>query len=488
MSFVSIRFFVLIMVTALVYYKLPHRFRWIWLLLVSYFFYLSYDPRYTVFLAVSTLTTYGCGLLIADRRTAHRKKLWVALSFLINVGILIALKYLNLFSSMLAGVLAVFGCSIPAHQFSLLLPVGISFYMFQSLSYTVDVYRGDVEPERNLGKYALFVSFFPTLTAGPIQKAKEALPRFDEVHSFDYKEARKSCLLILFGYFQKMVVADRLSVLVNTVYADPAKYLGRDSIVAVLIYSMQIYCDFAGYSNIAIGISELLGFRLAANFDRPYFSSSMKDFWRRWHISLSTWFRDYLYIPLGGNRCSAFRQSLNVMTVFAVCGLWHGASLTFLVWGVLHGLYQVVGKLTKHFRELFCQKLKIDAGSAPFRAAKIIFTFLLVTFAWIFFRADTLENAFIMIRNMFLFDPAAFQSGSIFQLGLSGAEFPAALIGILIVWLVDCLQKKTDPRELVLKKGTAFRWTFYITAAMVILIFGQYGPINSAQQFIYAQF
>lgn len=488
MSLVSLQFLTLIFVTVLVYYKLPHRFRWVWLLAVSYFFYLAYDPRYAVFLFVSTLTTYGSGLLISGHRTASHKKLWVVLSFFVNIGILIALKYLNFFSSLTAGILSVFGRSISAQHFDLLLPVGISFYTFQSLSYTVDVYRGDVSPERNLGKYALFVSFFPTLQAGPIQKAKEALPRFGEVHSFDYDEFRRGCLLILFGYFQKMVVADRLSVLVNTVYSDPAKYHGADSIAAVLFYSLQIYFDFAGYSNIAIGIAELLGFHLAKNFDRPYFSGSVREFWRRWHISLSTWFRDYLYFPLGGNRCSMLRQCLNVLIVFAVCGLWHGTSLTFLVWGALHGLYQVVGRLTKCPRENLRQWFEARVGSGPVHVLQVLFTFLLVTFTWIFFRADTLENAFVTIGNMFRFSPADLGSGSLFQLGLSAPEFAAALVGVLVAWLVDLLLKKADLRNLILKKSTAFRWSFYITAAAVLLIFGQYGPVNSAQQFIYTRF
>lgn len=482
MSFVSFEFLLLVAVTVPVYYLLPHRRRWMCLLAASVVFYLSYNPAYLLFLAVSILTTYASGLLIGGRETSRHKKLWVVLSLLVNLGILLTLKYLNFFASLFTG----FHGTAP--KFDLILPAGISFYTFQSLSYTVDVYRGDVKPERSFGKYALFVSFFPTLLSGPIQKAKEALPRLEEEHFFSYDEARRGWLLIVFGYFEKSVVADRLAVPANTVFAAPANYHGLSVIAAVLCYTLQIYCDFAGYSNIAIGVSELLGFRLAKNFDRPYFAVSVRDFWRRWHISLSTWFRDYLYFPLGGNRCSMARQCFNVMAVFAVCGLWHGASLTFLAWGVLHGLYQIASRLTKQPRKAICGKLRIDTSSGPAHAAAVAFTFVLVAFAWIFFRADTMENAFAVMGSIFRFDPADFANGSLLQLGLTGPELTVALAGICIVWLTDLFQKKTDLRAALLKKGTAVRWSVYITAALALLFFGQYGPINGAQSFIYAQF
>lgn len=476
------------MVTVLVYYLLPHRFRWIWLLAASFLFYLSYDPKYMIFLAVSILTTYASGLLIAKSPSTGRKKLWVILCLLINVGILLTLKYLNFFSAIAADISAAFQTSAQAQKFDLILPVGISFYTFQSLSYTIDVYRGDVKPERHLGKYALFVSFFPTLLSGPIQKAKEALPRLNEEHFFDYDAARRGWLLILFGYFEKAVVADRLAIPVNTVFEDPSKYHGISSLIAVLFYSLEIYFDFAGYSNIAIGISELLGFRLAKNFDRPYFSASIREFWRRWHISLSTWFRDYLYFPLGGSRCSMARQCLNVMIVFLVCGLWHGASLTFLVWGALHGLYQVIGRLTKEPRRKLCESLRIDTASRPAHAVAVVFTFLLVTFAWIFFRADTVPSAFTVIGSLFQFNPVDFTNGATLTLGLTQPDLVVVLVGLLLIWLVDLLQEKVDLRGLLWKQRTAVRWSFYITAALMLLFLADYGPIDSAQSFIYTHF
>ena len=495
MSFISLEFFLFFPVATIVYFVIPQKFRWIWLLAASYFFYMCYNPQYAVLLAASTLITYSGGLLIgksgrlADSgKAARRKKIWVAVSFVTNIGILVVFKYLNLFSQVGAGILYLAGVPVTAAHFDLILPVGISFYTFQALSYIVDVYRGDVQPERHLGKYALFVSFFPQITSGPIEKSKNLLRQFDEVHVFDYDRARRGILLMLWGYFQKMVVADRLGILVDTVYGDLTQYGGLDSIVAVIFYSFQIYCDFAGYTNIAIGAAEVMGFRLTTNFDRPYFSRSVQEFWRRWHISLSSWFKDYLYIPLGGNRCSTFRRCLNVMIVFVVCGLWHGASVTFLIWGILHGLYQVIGLLSKRLKKDVRGRLGIRPDSLWYRALQAAVTFLLVSFAWIFFRAETLPDAAAMIGNLFRFNPAALWDGSVFNLGLTQPEFLAAVLGILIVVAVDFIKRKINLRDAVLGSNVVFRWSFYLTAVLTLIVFGVYGSEYSAQSFIYTQF
>ena len=495
LSFISLEFFLFFAVSAVVYFVLPHKFRWIWLLAASCFFYLCYNPWYAIFLGVSTLVTYASGLLIGKSarladpvRAARQKKIWVALSFCINIGILSVFKYLNLFSEIGAGILSLTGVPTAAAHFDLLLPVGISFYTFQALSYTVDVYRGDVPPERHLGKYALFVSFFPQVTSGPIEKSKNFLPQLDEVHIFDYDRARRGVLLMLWGYFQKMVVADRLGVLVDTVYGDQAQYYGLASIVAVIFYAFQIYCDFAGYTNIAIGAAEVMGFRLTTNFDRPYFSRSIQEFWRRWHISLGSWFKDYLYIPLGGSRCSAFRRCLNLMTVFVVCGLWHGDSVNFLIWGALHGLYQVAGLLSKRLRKNIRDRLGIGESSGWYRALQTAFTFLLVSFAWIFFRAETLPDAAAMIGNLFRFNPASLRDGSLFSLGLTQPEFLAAVLGIFVVAAVDFIKRRWDLRSVVLGSNAAVRWSVYLTAALMLAVFGTYGSEYNAQQFIYTKF
>lgn len=306
LSFLSIQFFIFFPVAAILYFAVPQRFRWAWLLAASWFFYLCWNPLYGIFLAFSTVVTYLSGLLIARANRfedAHRavrtKKAWVTLSLVLNLGILAVFKYINFFSDIVYGIQSLFGAAGGPAKFDLLLPVGISFYTFQALSYTIDVYRGDVKPMRHFGKYALFVSFFPQLASGPIQKAKDFLPRIDEPHRFDYDRTKRGLLLMAWGYFEKMVVADRLAIFVNSVYDNPAKHFGLDVVIATVFFAFEIYCDFAGYTNIAIGAAEIMGFRLTPNFRRPYFAKSVQDFWRRWHISLSTWFRDYLYIPLG---------------------------------------------------------------------------------------------------------------------------------------------------------------------------------------------
>lgn len=492
LSFVSIGFLILLFATVLVYYQTPHRYRWVCLLAASYVFYIFSSPVYAIFLIVSTVVTYGSGLLIGRINSGtgkqKYKKLIVVFSLLINIGILMVFKYADFFRETYSGLLALFWVSVATEAFHLILPVGISFYTFQSLSYTIDVYRGDVEPQTHLGKYALFVSFFPTLVSGPIQKSKDFLKKIDEVHPFDYAGIKKGVLLMLWGYFEKMVVADRLGILVNTVYENPSKYHGLESILASFFYTFQIYCDFSGYSNIAIGAAEMLGFHLAENFNCPYFAKSIQDFWRRWHISLSTWFRDYLYFPLGGSRCSKFRRCLNVLIVFTVCGFWHGASLTFLFWGLLHGIYQVIGLLLKPLKERAREAMGIKKQSIGYRIIQVAITFLLVNFAWIFFRADTMENAFLLIGNMFQFDPAAIWNGALFQLGLTEPEFIAGLLGVAIIMLVDILKKRIDLRTALMSRNVVLRWTVYLAAVLILMLFGVYGSEYSAQSFIYFQF
>ena len=484
LSFVSFQFLLFFLIVTLVYFLLPNKYRWLWLLAVSYFFYMCFSPQYAVLLAASTLVTYLSGILIGKEnkstesvKAKKNKKLIIALSFIINLGILAVFKYLNFFSEIFAGIASALGAQAAPVKFDIILPAGISFYTFQALSYTVDVYRGDIEPEKHFGKYALFVSFFPQLVAGPIQKSKNLLPQFSEEHHFDYDNARGGLLLMLWGYFQKMVVADRLAVFVNSVYNAPAKHFGFEVMIANIFFAFQIYCDFAGYSNIAIGAAQVMGFKLSKNFDKPYMSKSVKEFWRRWHITLGAWFRDYLYIPLGGNRCSQFRHCLNIVIVFAVCGLWHGASMTFVVWGALHGLYQVIGILTKPAKERAEKSLKINMGSKAVGLYQTAATFILVDFAWIFFRADTFEDAFTVIGNMFIFGKSVFPVDYIFEMCL-----------IVFVVLIDALRKKHDFRGSLLKKNLLCRWAVYVTSVLVILIIGVYGSQAGAQQFIYFQF
>lgn len=285
------------------------------------------------------------------RQFAAGKAGAVAVSFVLNIGVLFFFKYFDFAVDSLNLALSQFGLTMPKPTFDLLLPVGISFYTFQALSYTMDVYRGDIVPERNFFMYALFVSFFPQLVAGPIERSKNLLRQVNQPHVFDYDNMREGLLVILWGFFLKLVVADRVAIIVNTVYGDYPQYGGMYIIVASVLFAIQIYCDFAGYSTIAIGAAKVLGFQLMENFDCPYFSCSIGEFWRRWHISLSSWFRDYLYIPLGGNRRGTLIKYRNIVIVFLVSGLWHGAAATYVMWGLIHGIYQVIGGITKPVRD-----------------------------------------------------------------------------------------------------------------------------------------
>ena len=347
MLFNSVDFLVFFPIVTMVYFLLPHKVRWVWLLVTSYYFYMCWNAKYALLMATSTAITWLSGLLIAkageiqdETKQARRKKLWVALSFLLNLAILFFFKYFNFFLNNLNALAGLIGVEVQVPAFDVILPVGISFYTFQALSYTMDVYRGEIPPERNIFRYALFVSFFPQLVAGPIERSKNLLGQLYEYHTFDPQRVRDGLMLMLWGMFEKVVIADRVSMLVTYVYDNYTTLPGGAVILATVLFAVQIYCDFGGYSDMAIGAAQVLGFRLMENFHRPYLSRSAGEFWHRWHISLSTWFRDYLYIPLGGNRKGTARKYLNVMITFLTSGLWHGASWNFVVWGGLNGGYQ----------------------------------------------------------------------------------------------------------------------------------------------------
>ncbi|MDP4176804.1 MAG: MBOAT family O-acyltransferase [Bacillota bacterium] len=373
-------------------------------------------------------------------------------------------------------------------KLSYILPIGISFYTFKALSYVIDVYRDDCKAEKNIVKYALYVSFFPQIVSGPIQRANDFISQINEKHTYDYDRIKNGLVLILWGLFQKMVVADRLAILVNTVFSNPSHYHGFEVITASIFFTFQIYIDFSAYSNMSIGIAQVLGYKVSANFLRPYFSKSIKEFWRRWHISLSTWFKDYLYIPLGGNRCSKFRYYFNIMVVFILSGLWHGSAFTFIIWGALHGIYQIIGNILKPLKKLIVKSCNININSHSYKLLKILITFALVNFAWIFFRASSFKAAVILIKNMMYFNPQILINGSIFKLGLNSSDFVAALIGICVIIIVDIIQISGSVRDKLSNKKLLFRWGIYISSIVIILILGIYGPGYDIQQFIYSKF
>jgi len=495
MQFISLSFLLFFLVISIFYFIIPYKFQWAWLLICSYFFYTTVNPKYALLIATSTIITYLSGLLIENadkinnkKNSTKLKKFWVLASFSSNLGILFLFKYYNFFNDSLTRILNLFSISIHMPFSKYLLPLGISFYTLQALSYTMDVYRKDVSAEKNLGKYALFVSFFPQVVAGPIEKSKNMLHQFNEKHFFNYDRVKNGLLLILWGVMVKIVIADRLAILVKTVYTNPNNYKGFATIIATLFFTFQIYCDFLSYSNIARGAAEVLGFKVTNNFRQPYLSKSIKEFWSCWHISLTSWFKDYVYFPLGGNRRGKLITYCNIMIIFLVSGLWHGATSTFVIWGGLHGLYQISAYLLKPAKVKIIKTFKIKTKIFSFKLLQVLITFLLVNFAWIFFRATSFLNAITVIKNIFYFNPWVLLDGSIFKLGLGSFDFSVAIIGIFLVLTVDIMGRTKDLRIQLSKQNIIFRWSAYIGAVVVILILGMYGPGYSMQQFIYSQF
>ena len=346
----------------------------------SYVFYAWWDWRFLFLIIFSSFVDYFIGQKIYNAKSKKSKKGYLIVSLLSNLGLLAYFKYTNFFIDSFINSFRFFGAELDSYSLYIILPVGISFYTFQTLSYTIDIYRDRLEPTKNWLAFFSFVAFFPQLVAGPIERASHLLPQFFKTYSFNYKLFKSGLLLVAFGLFKKMVIADRLAILVNEVYNSPEIYAGTDLIIATIFFAIQIYCDFSGYSDIAIGIARTMGFDLMKNFDAPYFARSITDFWRRWHISLSTWFRDYVYIPLGGSRKGEYRVYLNLFIVFVVSGLWHGAAITFIIWGAIHGLIIVAEKVFGNYG------LTINRKGFASSIFFTIFTFMVVCFAWIFFR------------------------------------------------------------------------------------------------------
>jgi Predicted membrane protein involved in D-alanine export len=494
MLFNSLHFLVFFPIVAISYFLLPHRIRWVWLLVASYYFYMSWNPRYAILMAISTLITYLSGIFISrtneQKNKENKKKLWVALSFISNLSILFFFKYFGFAVYSASAVLGIFGIKIVEPAFDVLLPVGISFYTFQALGYTMDVYRGDINAEKNFFKYALFVSFFPQLVAGPIERSNNLLTQVNERHYFDIDRAKDGILLMLWGLFQKIVIADRAAIIVNMVFDSYQNYSGVAIVTSVILFAIQIYCDFSGYTNVARGAAEIMGFRLMDNFRQPYFAMSIQDFWRRWHISLSTWFRDYLYIPLGGNRTSKFRKYCNIFITFLASGLWHGASWNFVVWGGLHGVYQICGETMKPAKSKIYDKLRIKTDVFSFKLSKILVTFSLVVFAWIFFRANGAREAVSIISQIIKGNPNAINTTLWEHAGLTIGELLFLVFNILILFVVDLLHEfgKISIRNFVNEQNLFFRWVVYIGAILLVAVTAIYYSGLTSQQFIYFQF
>lgn len=473
-------------VTAL-YFTLPHRFRWAWLLAASCYFYMAFIPIYILILAFTIAVDYLVGLRLESMCGRRRK--WVLLISLgANVGVLAAFKYYYFLKENMEAAAAFLDWNYSLPALSIILPLGLSFHTFQSMSYIIEVYRGNQLAERHLGVFALYVMYYPQLVAGPIERPQNLLHQLHEPHTFDYVRVGEGLKLMLWGMFKKVAIADQLAGTVDMVYGIPSGYTGLALIVATVLFGIQIYCDFSGYSDIAIGASKTMGIDLMQNFRQPYFSRSISEFWRRWHISLSTWFRDYLYIPLGGSHTSRGRHQMNLLMVFLVSGLWHGASWVFVIWGILHGLYLVVSLRTAEVRTRLAHVTKLDRLPVLRSAVAMASTFILVSFAWIFFRAETLPQATYIISHLFdglprdlvnLNSPAAAEA---FLSGLKISKY--TLLAILVLLVGDVLQERESLWQWISKRPTVVRWGLYYGLGFWILL--RFSA--QAKQFIYFQF
>ncbi|HTI71399.1 MAG TPA: MBOAT family O-acyltransferase [Candidatus Limnocylindria bacterium] len=480
MLFNSTQFWFFFVFIGFVFFGLPQRFRWVALVIASYYFYMCWKPVYAILLAASTVVDYSVGQALSRAKTQAHKKIILCASLLINFGALFAFKYSDFVGSSLEGLFGLLGMKVDMPHLHWLLPVGISFYTFQSVSYTIDVYRGSMPAEKHFGIYAAYVTFFPQLVAGPINRAPHLLPQFREEKRFTLDNVRIGLRLALWGMFKKVCVADLLASVVNTVYESPTNFPGPCLLIATIFFAIQIYCDFSGYSDIALGVARILGFELMTNFRQPYYSSSIAEFWQRWHISLSTWFRDYLYFPLGGSRVSKFRWCLNLMIVFLVSGLWHGANWTFIIWGALHGVYLVGGVLLSGDKK---ESKKGESSVGLLRgAANMLVVFAMVTVGWVFFRANSVSDAFYVLRHAF--STRGFQPELLFSMGIPRFEVGLAAAMIAVLMLVDGLIWKQPPLIQRFWNKTWFRWGCYASAFYAVIFFGVFGKV----QFIYFQF
>ncbi len=500
MLFNSIDFLVFFPFVVLVYFIIPRKIKYIWLLITSYYFYMSWNPKYILLMMSSTFFTWVTGLgleyfrIKKAEKSKYMQKVCIAICCIINLGILAFFKYFDFILDNLNIVLFQAGMHLVEKPFDVILPVGISFYTFQALSYIIDVYRGNVQVERNLVKYALFVSFFPQLVAGPIERTGNLLKQIKEIpyrKSMEYERITNGLICMLYGYFMKMVIADRVSIMVDQVFDQWFIYGTVELVIAAIGFSIQIYCDFSSYSMIAIGAAQVMGFQLMENFAAPYYSRSIKDFWRRWHISLSSWFRDYVYIPLGGNRCKKWKRYLNLMVTFLASGLWHGANWTYVFWGGIHGLYQIVGEILKPLKEKIYPNLGVKVNSISYKVGQVFITFILTDIAWVFFRSKDISSAVGYIKNIFLrWNPWVIADRSLYNLGLTNYEWNVLLVALVLLVIVDVVRKVTGQRidTFLDTQGALVKGATVIFMLLMIGIFGQYGGEFDAKQFIYFQF
>jgi len=485
MLFNSLHFIVFFPIVIFLYFITPHKIRWCLLLIASYYFYMCWKVDYIILIMLSTLIDFICSNRMSKIKIKEKRKKWLIISLFSNLGILFGFKYFNFFSENFQLLFNQYNIFYDIPFFNVLLPVGISFYTFQTLSYTIDVYNNKTPAQKHLGVFAVYVSFFPQLVAGPIERSNHLLPQFFKEHKFEYNRIKSGLQKMLWGFFKKIVIADNLALLVDGVYNNLENYSGITLIVATIFFTFQIYCDFSGYSDIAIGSARIMGFELRENFKRPYFSKSIQEFWQRWHITLSSWFKDYLYIPLGGNRVVKWKWYYNIIITFLLSGLWHGANWTFIIWGALHGTY-LVSALVLNTPKQNISKIITNLSPKLNSFLNIIITFSLVSFAWIFFRANNLDDAIYVIKHMF---------NDLNEYNNIGMQFRG--IGIYFNDLLKCtflivllvgysIYERSDNLWTKLQtKPIWMRWSLYYILIYGILFLAPHSSVNN---FIYFQF
>ena len=476
MLFNSFHFLFFFLLITTLYFSFPYSKRWILLLLGSCYFYMVFVPIYILILGFTIAVDYFAGIFI-ESAVATRRKFYLVCSLIANIGILCIFKYFNFINENFSFLFHCFGLTNSIPHLSILLPVGLSFHTFQAMSYTIEVYRGNQKAERHFGIYALYVMFYPQLVAGPIERPQNLLHQFREKHHFDSDKVFEGLKIIIWGLFKKIVVADRLGIYVNGAYNNVDQQNGMTLLLATIFFSFQVYCDFSGYSDIAIGTARVMGFDLMTNFKRPLLSRTTGEFWKRWHISLSTWFKDYLYFPMGGSKVSVPKWYFNLMMVFLISGLWHGANWTYIIWGAINGFYLVFAIITQKLRDRFTAIIKIKNFPIINTFFQILITFILISFSRIFFRARSVGDAIKVIKKIFTF------SGSAFDNGLITIFYSFLAIGFLL--LVE-FKKEFYKGSFTLSNNKNFwvRNAYYSFLIIFIIALG----VFDGGQFIYFQF
>jgi alginate O-acetyltransferase complex protein AlgI len=483
MLFNSFEYLIFLPFVVALYFTIPVKWRWLLLLFASYFFYMCWKAEYAILILFTTMVDYFVALKMGRESSGKKKKRWLVMSILVNLGMLAGFKYLNFFSESVNSLLQITNSGYSFPLYHILLPVGISFYIFQSLSYTIDVYRGIQPAEKHFGKFALYVSFFPQLVAGPIERSTSLLPQINAPRPFNQQNLISGLKLILWGFFKKLVIADRLGMFVGLVYENPGEFNGLPVILATMLFAFQLYCDFSGYTDIARGSARIMGYELMINFNRPLIATSLRDFWNRWHISLTTWFRDYLLYSLPYIRDKKIIQSKiyrNLVITFLLMGLWHGAAWTFIIFGLFHGFMLVVESLAEKPVGRLHELTGINHHPGIIKALGIAYMFIMVVFSLFFFRANSLENSLILLKEAFDFSNTADSLKAM----LRNLEFVFGILMVILLLVAEHFHAKHNLVKAIAARPVFIRWPVYIGFIFFVLLFG----VLHQQKFIYFQF